>query len=318
MMSTVNTVLGPIQKSELGAALSHEHVLVASAGIQQLYPEFIDRTDTIERAVAQLSEAYNEGLRTIVEVTTIDLGRDIKLLEEVSRRTKVNIIACTGTWLDIPRVFWSATPDMIADLYVREIEDGIESTSIKAGVIKVATDIDGVTPQGEIILRAAARASIKTGVRISTHTNSIERMGEKQIAIFEEEGVSPSHICIGHSNDTTDKNYLIGMAEKGYYIGLDHYPGGRVAGSIDWQERTRILKDLIDAGIGDKLMLSHDHSTSTTTATRAAYGDRQAFNPDGYLFVSRNVLPRLEELGVDATSIERLLVQNPEEYFFGE
>ena len=183
-MSTVNTVLGPIQKSELGATLSHEHVLVASAGIQQLYPEFIDRSETIERAVAQLSEAYDEGLRTIVDVTTIDLGRDIKLLEEVSQRTKVNIIPCTGTWLDIPRVFWSATPDMIADLYVREIELGIENTSIKAGVIKVATDLEGVTPQGEIILRAAARASIKTGVRISTHTNSIERMGEKQIAIF--------------------------------------------------------------------------------------------------------------------------------------
>jgi phosphotriesterase-related protein len=316
-MSTVNTVLGPIQESELGAVLSHEHVLVSSAGIQQLYPEFIDRAETIDRAVSQLSEAYGEGLRTIVEVTTVDLGRDIKLLEEVSQRTKINIIACTGTWLDIPRVFWSATPDMIADLYVREIEVGIENTRIKAGVIKVATDIDGVTAQGEIILRAAARASMRTGVRISTHTNSIARMGEEQIAIFEEEGVNPAHVCIGHSNDTTDKDYLIGMANKGYYIGLDHYPGGRVPGSIPWEQRTQILKDLIDAGIGDKLMLSHDHSTSTTVATRATYGDRQKFNPDGYLFISRNVLPRLEELGVDGTSIEKMLVQNPQKFFFG-
>lgn len=317
-MPNVNTVLGPVDTSDLGFTLSHEHVLVASAGIQQVYPEFIDRQETIERGVAHLTDGLGEGIRTIVEVTTIDLGRDIRLLEEVSRRSGVHIIACTGTWLDIPRVFWGATPDMIADLYVREIEVGIEGTGIKAGVIKVATDADGVTPEGEIILRAAARASNRTGVRISTHTSSPARVGEQQIAIFEEEGVNPAHVCIGHSNDTEDADYLIGMARKGFYVGLDHYPGGRMPGSIGWERRTEILKGLIDSGVGDMLMLSHDNVISTTAATREGYEERSKYNPDSYLFVKRNVLPRLAELGVAEDAIQKLVVDNPRRHFGGE
>ena len=149
-MTTINSVLGPLDTSDLGFTLSHEHVLVASAGIQHVYPEFIDREGTIEKAVAQLTQAYGEGLRTIVDVTTIDLGRDIRMLEEVSRETGVQIICATGTWRDIPRVFWTATPDMIAPLFIREIQQGIEGTGIKAGIIKVANDAGGVTAEPEL------------------------------------------------------------------------------------------------------------------------------------------------------------------------
>lgn len=115
-MAVINSVLGPLQTRDLGFTLSHEHVLVTSAGIQHVYPEFIDREGTIKRAVADLKQAYSEGLRTIVDVTTVDLGRDVRLLAEVSRQSGVQIICATGTWRDIPRAFWNATPDMIAPL----------------------------------------------------------------------------------------------------------------------------------------------------------------------------------------------------------
>lgn len=143
-MGIVNAVLGPLDTAQFGMTLSHEHVLVYSAGVQQIYPEFLDRQGTIEAGVVALQKAHSEGLRTMIDVSTIDLGRDIRMLEEVSRRSGVNIVAATGTWRDIPRVFWAAKPDMIADLYVREIEVGIEGTGVKAGVIKVANDIEGV------------------------------------------------------------------------------------------------------------------------------------------------------------------------------
>ena len=214
-MATINSVLGPLDTADIGYTLSHEHVLVTSAGIQYVYPEFIDREGTIARAVADLKTAYSEGLRTIVDVTTIDLGRDIRMLEQVSRESGINIICATGTWRDIPRVFWSASPDMVAPLYIREIEEGIEGTGIKAAIIKVANDVGGVTPEGEIILRAAARAQKATGVPISTHTWAPERVGEQQVRIFEEEGVDLNRVYLGHSNDTTDTEYLIGLLEKG-------------------------------------------------------------------------------------------------------
>ena len=316
-MATINSVLGPMETSDMGFTLAHEHVLVTSAGIQHVYPEFIDREGTINKAVTEFKQAYSEGLRTIVDVTTIDLGRDIRMLEQVSRESGINIICATGTWRDIPRVFWSATPDMIAPLYIREIEEGIEGTGIKAAIIKVANDVGGVTPEGEIVLRAAARAQKATGVPISTHTWAPERVGEQQVRIFEDEGVDLNRVYVGHSNDTTDTGYLIGLLEKGVWIGLDRYPGGRMPGTPDWEGRTDTIKKLIDAGFGHRIMLGHDWSVTLSIASLQIQEDRQRYNPDGYLFITRRVLPRLRELGATEKQISQIMVDNPRRFFEG-
>ena len=81
----------------------------------------------------------------------------------------------------------------------------------------------GVTKEGEIILRAAARAAKQTGVRISTHTYAPERVGEQQVAIFEDEGFDLNRVYIGHSNDTTDLEYLLGLVKRGVWLGLDRH-----------------------------------------------------------------------------------------------
>ena len=293
-------------------------MIVASAGIQQIYPEFLDRQGTISEAVAALKEAYQDGLRTIIDVTTIDLGRDINMLEQVSRESGIHIICATGTWLDIPRVFWSATPDMIAPLYIREVQVGIERTGIKAGIIKVANDRGGVTPQGEIILRAAARAQRATGVPISTHAWAPERVGEQQVRIFEEEGIDLNRVYIGHSNDTTDLDYLIGLLNKGVWIGLDRYPGGWSSDTPNWEARTETAKRLIDAGFGHRIMLGHDWSVTLSITSRELQRDRRSYNPDGYSFISRNVLPKLQELGVTDETVRQLMVENPRRFFDGK
>ena len=316
-MSTINSVLGPIDTANLGFTLSHEHVQVASAGIQQVFPEFLDREGTVETGVAKLGEAYAEGVRTIVDLTTIDIGRDIRMIEEVSRRSGMQIIAATGCWRDIPRVFWSASPDTIADLFTREIEVGIEGTGIKAGLIKVANDAEGVTPQGEIVLRAAARAQKRTGVPISTHSAARERVGDRQVDIFEEEGVDLDRVYIGHSNDTLDIDYLTGIMKRGAWIGLDRYPGGRVAGNPDWEQRTETVRRLMDAGYGDRIMISHDWQVSIHIASREMQEQRHQFNPDGFLFISRYVLPRLRELGATDAVLHQLTVENPRRFFEG-
>jgi phosphotriesterase-related protein len=316
-MPTINSVLGPLDTANLGFTLSHEHVLVTSAGIQHVYPEFIDREGTIKKGVADLREAYREGLRTIVDVTTMDLGRDVKLLRDVSRRSKVNIICATGIWRDIPRVFWSATPDMIAPLFIREIQEGIEGTGIRAGIIKVANDVGGVTPEGEIILRAAARAQKATGVPISTHTWAPERVGEQQVRIFESEGVSLDRVYIGHSNDTTDTGYLLGLLRKGVWIGLDRLPGGRTPGTPNWEQRTETAYKLIDAGFANKIMLGHDWSVTLSIASAQMQEDRRRYNPDGYLFITRKVLPRLRQMGVSEATINQIMVDNPRRFFEG-
>jgi len=310
----VNSVLGSLDASKLGFTLSHEHVLISSAGISQVHPEFIDREATIKQGIDDLKQAHSEGLDSIVDLTTMDLGRDIDALEQVSRNSGVNIICATGTWLDIPRVFWRASPDIIASLYVKEITRGIENTGIKAGIIKVANDAGGESKKGEIILRAAARAQKLTGVPISTHTYAPERTGERQIAIFEEEGVNLNKICIGHSNDSSDLSYLRWLVRKGVWLGLDRYPTG-LPDSPDWVRRTEILKELIDDGFAHRIMLGHDWDVTLTLANGEEVAEMRRLNPDSYLFITRRVLPKLKELGVSAEDLRRIMIDNPRRFF---
>ena len=316
-MPPVNTVLGPVEPSHLGFTLSHEHVATNAAGIRHTYPEFIDRPGIMEQAVAALKEAYHEGVRTIIDVSTFDLGRDIGMIEEVSRLSGVQIVAATGNHLAVPRPFGDVSPDVIAPFYVREIEEGIEGTGIKAGIIKVASDRGGVTPPQEIILRAAARAHHRTGVPISTHTWSPDRVGEQQVRILQEEGVDLNRVYIGHSNDDTDLDYLLGLLDKGVWLGMDRYPGGRVPGTPNWEQRTEIVKQLIDAGYSHRIMLSHDYSVPKARYGAAVQEERRRANPDGYNFITRRVLPRLKELGTSDEDIHKMMVENPRRFFEG-
>ena len=244
-MATVSTVLGPVDTSELGFTLSHEHLATGSAGMRHTYPEFFDREGTIEDAAAALKQAYDEGVRSYIDPTTFDLGRDIGMMQEVSRQSGVHIIPATGSHQAIPRVFRSASPDAIAPLYIREVEEGIEGTGVKAAIIKSASDRGGMTEQEVVVLRAVARASKHTGAPVYTHTWSPDRVGEQQIRVLEEEGVDLERVYIGHSNDTHDIDYILGLLRKGVWVGLDRFPGGRYPGVPLWQERTEIVKRLV-------------------------------------------------------------------------
>ena len=316
-MAKIQSVLGPIDSSDLGFTLSHEHVVVSSAGIPHIYPEFIRREESITEGITQLREAKNEGLDSIIDVSTIDLGRDIRLIEQVSRESGINIICATGTWRDIPRAFWNATPDSVAELYKREIEVGIEDTGIKAGIIKVANDMEGVNREGEVILRAAARTQKATGVPISTHTWAPGRVGEQQVRIFEDEGVDLNRVYIGHSNDTTDIFYLEGLMDKGVWVGLDRYPGGRAPGTPNWEGRTETAMKLISDGYGKRIMLGHDWSVTLSIDSVEGQDMRKKSNPDGYLFITRKVLPRLREMGASREQLNDLMINNPRRFFEG-
>jgi phosphotriesterase-related protein len=315
-MATVNSVLGPLDCAQLGFTLTHEHVFTASAGIQHTYPElFGDFGKLTEQAVLTLNEAREGGVQTIVEVSTLDLGRDVRFLAEMARRSGVNIIAATGIWRDIPRALWARSPDEVAALFVREIDQGIEGSGIKAGIIKVANDAEGVTREGEIILRAAARAAKQTGVRVSTHSYAPGRVGEQQVAIFEDEGLDLNRVYIGHSNDSTDVEYLMGLIDKGVWLGMDRHGSSAPIGP-DLEGRTQTLAALIKAGAGDRLMVSHDWSVLGVSRTSDPLHSR-TYNPDGWLLAKRKVYPRLLELGISQPQIDALNIDNPRHFLGG-
>ena len=312
-MAVVNSVLGPLDTADLGFTLPHEHLLDSGAGIPNTYDELINREWVLEAATEDLTRAHSEGVDTIVEVSPLDLGRDVTLMREVSKRTGVQFICCTGCWLDVPRSFWGRSPDFIASLWVREIEEGIEGTGIKAGIIKVATS-DPIQEHEELMLRAAARTHRRTGVPITTHTPPRSRIGEAQIRILEQEGVALGRVYIGHINYTLDKDYHSNLVESGVFLGWDiNNPKGR-PDLPGWEQRTEYLKGLLDAGFGTHMMLSHDWNIVLTRVASSGFPTREE-NPDGYLWITRAVLPRLRELGTREDVIQQMMVDNPRRYF---
>lgn len=314
-MSTVNSVLGPLDTEALGFTLMHEHIVTSSAGVIQNYPELLG-DDFIGRIVQGLTNAKEGGIDTIVDATTLDLGRDVTVLANVSRQTGINIIACTGWWCEAPRFLTNVSSDQLTELFVREIREGIAGTDIKAGIIKAASDVPGVTEWQETILRAAARAHLQTDVPIMLHSYSPGRIGEQQLAVLKEEGVDLKRVKMDHSNDTTDMGYLTWLLEQGCYLGMDRYPGRLNATPID---RTKTLKALIDAGYADRLLLSHDCALVQIIGESPAgikfNEERERLNPHGYLYIKKVVFPSLQEMGVSESILSRLCTVGPRIFF---
>jgi phosphotriesterase-related protein len=318
-MATVNSVLGLIDTDKLGFTLMHEHLMVSSGGIPQVYDRLLG-DDYMERIVQELKKAKAGGIDTIVDATTFDLGRDVTVMAEASRRSEVNIIAVTGWWLELPRFLREISAEQFADLFTNEIEEGIAGTGIKAGLLKAASDIDGVTPAEEQVLRGVARAHRRTGVPIMLHSYSPGQVGRQQIAILQEEGVDLRRVKLDHSNDTTDVEYLTWLLEQGCYLGMDRYPGRNISS----QARTRTMKALIDAGWAHRLLPSHDYSLvwpkleGLSKNSPLSPEERRRRNPHGYLYIKKVVFPQLKKLGVPEAVLNRLCVDGPKSFFEGK
>lgn len=313
-MASVNTVLGPMDTADLGFTLMHEHVLSAFSGVYRDYPELL-ADNPLDTAVWALTQAREGGVSTFLDATTLDLGRDVNLLAEAASRSGLNIIATTGWWLDIPPFLAAASVEQLTEVFVREVEDGISGTGIKAGVLKSASDQGGVTAQTEPILRAVGRAHLRTGVPIMCHSYSPGQVGRQQLAILKKEGVDPRRVKFDHSNDTTDVEYLLWLLEQGCYLGLDRYPGRLVS----HEARTRTMKALIDAGYADKLCPSHDHLALTVLGpdkARVAEARKQ-YNPHGFMFVKNVVFAQLREMGVSEDIVSTLCVNGPRSFLEG-
>lgn len=312
-MATVETVLGPAEASALGFTLSHEHVLVNAGNDVRHYPWMFDMDATRELVIRELSEAKAGGVTAIIDLTTPDLGRNVRFVEDIAKATGVHIVVATGIWRDIPRSFWARDPDAIADIFVREIEVGIDDTTIKAGAIKVANDMGGVTPEAELVLRGAARASIRTGCPISTHHWAREEVGRQQLAVFLDEGVPPHQVCIGHSADTDDVDYLEDLLKAGVYMSLDRYPG-MAPGALPWETRNATVQALIERGWVERLMLGHDYAPQAVRAGATPAGG----TPTRYLFLSTTAIPALIEAGVTQAQVDTMMRDVPQRFLAGE
>ena len=316
MSGTIPTVRGTdLSADELGHTLMHEHVFVLNTEIESNYPWEWREEDRIRDAVEKLESAYEVGVRTIVDLTVIGLGRDVGRVRTVAEQVRVNIVPATGiyTYDDVPMYFKFRGPgelidgpDRMLQFMVRDLTEGIADTGIRAGIIKCATDAQGVTQGVERVLRAAARAHKETGAPISTHTHAGTERGLEQLRIFIEEGVDLNKVVIGHSGDTTDLRYLRRLLDHGVFIGLDRFGLDLL---LDFESRVDTVAALVADGFADRIVLSHDAAAYSQNWDIEA---KSKLLPNWhYEHVHRDVLPALIGRGVTDDQVEQMMVRNP-------
>lgn len=295
----IRTVLRDMPKEQLGITMAHEHFIVDLARVRK---DNISKIETIEEVIPEIKLMQDLNVKSAFEVSTIDLGRDVKKLKQISEITGLNIVCSTGFYLHQFHPEWlnEATVEQIADIYIKELTEGIDGTDIKAGLIgEIASSPEGFIGNEKKILEAAAVASIKTGAAVSTHTG--KNTAFETIDTLLKFGVNPKKVIIGHQDLIDDTNYHIELLKRGINIGFDTC--GKSAYMPDETRAKDIIK-LIEAGYGDHIILSNDISRRTYFTS---YGQQ------GYLAVMKIIVPLLKEYGASQQQINKLLIDNPAE-----
>jgi phosphotriesterase-related protein len=318
---SAQTVLGPLDASELGFTLPHEHIVGGPHFLERWPKAWGGRREFVDKAVEKLKTVRDAGVSTIVDLTPYDVFlRDVRFLEEVSRKSGVHIIACTGQRFFPPKTdvaMPSRTIEGLTEFFIKEIEQGIDGTGIKAGVIKIGVDASRPSALEETGLRAAARASKTTGVPIRVHTDAADRAGESVSVILEEEGVSPARVSFDHSDDSGDMDYFLGLVKRGYSLSMDHVHRGNMPKfEPRFARRAECIKLLIDAGFADKIFLSQDTGFSATLLPEEKKEWRDKWDPpEGVLFTTRKLIPHLRKMGVSEQHVHQMTVENPKHFF---
>lgn len=315
-MGSVQTYLGAIDSADLGLTLIHEHLFVRNFELERNYPDpQWSEGEALESAVRALAALHDLGVRTVVDLTVPGLGRDVDLIAAVARRVPVHLIASTGYYTaDVLPVFFQFhgpgravdRADPLVDFFVRDIEEGVAGTGVKAAMLKVMTDRAGFTDDVLRVMDAAAIAHARTGVTITTHSHPGSRNGLQQQMLLRERGVPSERVIIGHSGDTDDLGYLMELMDNGSTIGMDRFGMEHV---LPDAARVDTVLALLRRGYADRLVLSHD-AAFFSHVTPPSWRARNA--PNWHMEnLPRRVIPMLREGGASEADLEQMLVGNP-------
>ncbi|QMW65448.1 phosphotriesterase-related protein [Mumia sp. ZJ1417] len=312
----VQTFTGPVDEGVLGVTLIHEHVFVGHTELDLNFPHpEWDEAAAVETAVAGLDRLWDLGVRTVVDLTVLGLGRDVARVATVAARSRVRLVASTGYYTAdvLPPYFHTHGPgllingpDPLVEMFLADIENGIAGTGVRAGMLKVVTDRAGRTPDVTRVMTAAAIAHQQTGVPITTHTHAPSENGRDQLAFLGKHGVAPDRVIVGHCGDSEDLAYLRALADTGATLGMDRFGMEHLLAD---EKRVRTVLALLPLGYADRMVLSHDaafFSRVTPPSWRATHV------PNWHMEnVHRRIVPMLREGGASEADLEQMLVRNP-------
>lgn len=306
----VRTVDGDIASASLGRTDAHEHVFLSSPALAG--EDFQDFT----KAAQELVLVKESGIDTVVDLTTIGLGRRPAELAEVSRRSGLNIIAATGFHRDAhygpSHWIQSAARATLLDALISDVQKGIEAsdwtttsrnyTSARAGIIKAGASYQKISASERLRLDICAEAALITGVPLAVHTE-VGTAGHEILDAVERAGLSADRVLLAHLDRNPDADVHEELIQRGASLVYD------TIGRIKYRPESTILdlcEEMVDRGHADHLMLGTDVGRRSTLLS---YG-----GGPGMDVLGRTFIPRLHKrIGIEATDV--LLVSAPARFF---
>jgi phosphotriesterase-related protein len=255
-------------------------------------------------AASELSGYRAVGGVTLVDATSVGLGRNPAALRRISQASGIRIVMGSGWYRECvyPSFVWERDTNALADLIVRDLVEGADGTDVRAGIIgEIGTERKYITPAQERVFRAAARAQRRTGACVMTHTTHFGELALEQIALLREECVRPQRIVISHLGDRHDPGPFLRIAREGVFLSVDNigYTGqGYPSDEVRMQNVCRLIAE----GHVAQIVLGGDICQKSHLA---------AFGGKGYGHVNRCFLPLLRSHGVNDDAIHQMTVRNP-------
>ncbi|MGW6358940.1 phosphotriesterase family protein [Streptomyces sp. NPDC055092] len=248
-------------------------IFVLAPDVQQNYPgEWGGEDARIADAVDRLGALSAQGVRTIVDPTVIGLGRYIPRIQRVAEQLPdLNIVVSTGCYAyeEVPFSFHhrgpalneaagTEVPDPMVDMLVGDIENGIAGTGVNAGLLKCAIDQQGLTPGVDRVMRAVAKAHLRTGTPITVHTHPGAHTGaEVKRVLCDEEGVDSDRSCSGTAVTPPTWATSAKRRKPGSYSG---WTGFGINLETTFEAQAETVVEMCRRGYADRMVLSQDAS----------------------------------------------------------
>ncbi|MCY7817724.1 phosphotriesterase [Bacillus haynesii] len=288
-----------------GITYMHEHTTI---DLSEVKNNEDCKLDVFPETVREFKSLYEKGVRNIVDVTNIGMGRNITYVQKVAEETGINIVFSTGFYQDsfYPIHVFREPKEMLAERMIMEIVEGIGGTDAKAEMIgEIGTSYNKWTETEQKVFEAVVMAHKQTKKPISTHT-SIGTLGHEQVEFFKKHEVDLNRVVIGHVDLSGDADYILKMLREGVYVefdtvGKENYMPDRV--------RAEILKKIQDKGYIDKVLLSMDITRKSHLVYKGGVG---------YSYLIDTFIPLLQTYGITGESIDKMLIKNPRAFMKGE
>jgi phosphotriesterase-related protein len=299
-MTKLITTLGDLAADQLGMILPHEHIFVDLGPIAAESYRNADPADVIRVMGPEIEKIKRQGMTALVECTPVGVGRRADIDLAVSQATHFPVVLPTGIYREpwVPAWAQAATEEQLAAWLLSELTDQIEQCGVRAAWIKVSAGDDGITPCESKILRAAAQAGRATNAIIGSHTIR-GRVVRDQLDILEAAGYTAERFIWIHTQADPDFALHLEMAQRGVWLEYDAIGTPNMDDTfIDWICR------LLDAGHGEKLLLSHDRGWYDPSKPGGG-------TPQPYTYLCETFLPKLRQVGVAEATITQLTQDNP-------